>query len=92
MAYTRWSDSDWYIYYQASDKTHRNQSTIVLHRRLCAQQQLKYPEVVKILRSGDLGKVNWLEDEHDEALVRECLEDFVRDVESEFQENDNGQI
>lgn len=92
MAYTRWSSSDWYIYWSSnSGRTLATQQVTVWSRRGVANQapprNMTYPEVRFALQAGDFAMIrslNKLKRIHQKATLRRCLEAWVEHVEGKF--------
>ena len=83
MAYTRWGSSDWYIYWDCSDRL------AVWHKASDNDLFLTYDDCKYILETGDLteliesvevGKFS------EKELLLDCIRQFVDDFEEELKE------
>ncbi len=92
MAYTRWSSSDWYIYWSSeSGRTLATQQVAVWSRRGVANQSpprnMTYPEVRFALQAGDFAMIrslNKLQRIHQKGTLRRCLEEWAEHVADKF--------
>ena len=78
MAYSRWYNSHWYIYWGGGITRHRNQEELVLMYPGGKEKRMSYLEVLEYLKDpkpifGD-----------SDPVIVESMEKFVKDVQEEW--------
>lgn len=88
MAYCRFSDSNWYIYWTSNHTINKNEELLAIYSRNAFSQglesnQFKYLEVKELLENDNF-ILKLRVDHEDIDLVRECLTDFIADVDDHY--------
>lgn len=91
MAYSRWSTSNWYIFWLASSATRKQEEKLVVWHVDHAGEEgttLAYPEVKKLVKRGRSlasldGRLPGYRRQA-EPLLRECFRAFVESVDEHY--------
>ena len=86
MAYARWSWSDWYIFWHASDaKRKEDEILAVWHVGSEDCPTYNYREVKEMLRNNDFSTIEGYSPQ-DHIFLREIFEIWISDIDKWYQE------
>jgi hypothetical protein len=93
MSYSRWSNSNWYSFWNTSSKDKKEDEILSLWYSLDEKPNFSYSELIEIKTINDL-RCYFKEDIDDIYLTEamEYIQMFIDDVNDEFEINDEEKI